>query len=337
MPAKEKEDMGKALRIILVRSFTYLSLLVIIVIVIYFLRRKSFQDSIPPGSKHMVAIVDGYAKYKAHIQGIREGLLFKGIYTVSYNDESSLENIKEDPVYVLGTERVKQALEKLSGHTIIGYAMIREKPCPNYTGVFSGSNWAGDLKIYQEILPGIKTIGVLYTESFPESREQVAALQAFAQNHQGLEIKAVSVSKDGKDLKEKLESLLGTEAAPAAGSPGGRSPGIDALLEIVQDKNIEAALPVISMSCLNRKIPFIGGGKLGAQMGALAALEYDPKRLGRQVAETIIYQIVKKKTPSAQIPILFPQPEIFINLSTSYKLGIQIPGEIQAKAREKYS
>jgi len=336
MPAKEKEDIGKALRIILVRSFTYLSLLVIIVFVIYFLRRKSFQESIPPGSKHMVAIVDGFLKYKAHIQGIREGLLFKGIYTVSYG-ESSLENIKEDTVYVLGTERVKQALEKLPGHTIIGYAQFREKPSDNYAGVFSGSNWAEDLKIYQSILPGIKTIGVLYTGSFPESREQVDALQAFAKNHQGLEIKAVSISEDGKDLKEKLESLLDAGAHPATGAPGGGSLGIDALWEIVQDKNIEAALPIISMSCLNRKIPFIGGGKLGAQMGALASLEYDQKRLGRQVAETIIYQIVKNQKPSVQIPILFPQPEIFINLSTSYKLGIQVPEDIQAKAMEKYS
>jgi hypothetical protein len=344
MPAKEKEDIGKALRIILVRSFTYLSLLVIIVFVIYFLRRKPFQDSVPPGSKYTVAIVDGYSKYKAHIQGVREGLLFKGIHTVSY-DESSLENIKEDPVYVLGTERVKQALEKLSGRTVIGYAQFREKPSANYTGVFSGSDWAEDLKIYKSILPGIKTIGVLYTESIPESREQVNALKTFAQNHQDIEIKAVSISESGKDLEEKLDSLLDGGADPAArpglqgklGASGSGRPGIDALLEIVQDKNIEAALPIISMSCLNRKVPFIGGGKLGAQMGALAALEYDQRRLGRQVADTILYQIVKNKKPSAQIPILFPQPELFINISTSYKLGIQIPRDIQAKAMEKYS
>ncbi|MEW5801981.1 MAG: ABC transporter substrate binding protein [bacterium] len=318
---KEKEQIGKALRIILVRSFTYLSLLVIIVFVTYFLRRKPFQDTVPRGSKYMVAIVDGYSAYKAHIQGVREGLLFKGIHTVSYG-ASNLTDIKEDPVYVIGTERVKEALEKLPGHTIIGYARFREKPRPDYTGVFNGADWAEDLKLYKSILPGLKNIGVLYTESLPESTRQVEALQKFAQGQQNLAINAIPLSENGKDLKEKLESLLDK---------------VDAFLGIIQDKNIEAALPVISASCLQRKIPFIGGGKIGAQMGALAALEYDQKRLGRQVADNILYQIIVHKKDPAKIPILLPQPDIFINLSTSYRLGIRFPEDIQSKAMEKYS
>lgn len=72
-------------------------------------------------------------------------------------------------------------------------------------------------------------------------------------------------------------------------------------------------------------------------MGALAALEYDQKRIGRQVADNIIYQIIRQNKTPAQIPILLPRPDIFVNLSTSYRLGIQLPKDIQAKAAEKYS
>ncbi|MEW6381840.1 MAG: ABC transporter substrate binding protein [bacterium] len=321
MQSKEKEDIGEALQVILVRSFTYLSLLVIIVIIIYFVRRKPFQDPVPPGARGMVAIVDGYAEYKAHIQGLREGLLFKGIHTIFYQ-ESSLGEIKEDPVYVIGTEKVKRVLEKLPGRTIIGYAQFQEKPAANYTGVFSGFDWSESMKLYTSILPGLKTIGVLYSESIPGSREQVEALQNFARTSQGLEIKPLPIPENGRELPEKLDFLLDK---------------IDALLGVVQDKNVEAALPVITSSCLNRRLPFIGGGKIGAQMGALAALEYDQKRLGRQVADNIIYQIIKQNKTPAQIPILLPRPDIFINLSTSYRLGIQLPKDIQAKAAEKYS
>jgi|GEM_PF-3400474 len=323
MQSKEKENLGRALQIILARSFTYLSLLVIIIFIIYFVRRKPFQDSIPAGVRDIVAIVDGYSEYKAHIQGVREGLLFKGIHTIFY-EESKLGEIKENPVYVIGTEKVKRVLEKLPGRTIIGYAQFQEKPADNYTGVFSGFDWAEGIKFYRRILPGLKRVGVIYSETIPWSREQFETLQSFvsSQPELDIEITPLPIPKNGRELQEKLDSLLNT---------------VDALLGVVQDKNIEAALPIIISSCLNHKRPFIGGGKTGAQMGALAALEYDQKRLGRQVADTIISQIIRQHKTPAQIPILIPQPQIFINLSTSYKLGIQLPKDIKDQAAEKYS
>jgi len=316
----EKMDIRQVLRIILIRSITYLSLLVIIIFAILYLRQKDRYE-IPkgaePNSKNVIAIVNGYSGHKTHIKGLRDGLLFKGINfpCVEY---ASIDEIKdENLIYIFGADKVESALKKFPERTIIGYAGIREKPLANYTGIFSGFDWTKNLELYRTILPEIKTIGLLYTLSQPESREQVEFLQRAAKDYPALHIEALPVADNGSDLKEKLHFLLDNA---------------DAVLGIIHDKNIEASLSVISASCLNRQIPFIGGGKAGAQMGALVALEYNQELLGRKIAE-IISQIIKSSEPP---PIFFPQPEIFINISTSYKLNIAFPPAIQLKAKEKY-
>lgn len=315
----EKMDISKVLRIILIRSITYLSLLVIIIFAILYFRDRPIE--IPKGSepnpKNIIAIVNGYSRHKTHIKGLRDGLLFKGI-NFPCIEYTSIDEIKdEDLMYIFGADKVKSALKKFPERTIIGYARIREKPSANYSGIFSGFDWRKNLKLYRTILPEIKTIGLLYTLNLPESRKQVESLQEAAKDYPTLHIEALPVAENGRDLKKKLNSLLDNA---------------DAILGLVHDKNIEASLSVISASCLNRKIPFIGGGKAGAQMGALVALEYNQELLGRKVAE-IISQIIKS---SENPPIFFPQPEIFINISTSYKLNIIFPPDIRLKAKEKY-
>jgi len=70
-------------------------------------------------------------------------------------------------------------------------------------------------------------------------------------------------------------------------------------------------------------------------MGALIALEYNQELLGREASE-IIRRLVKEHHEPGQIPIILPHPEIFINLSTSYKLGLQFPPHIQSSAKEKF-
>ena len=314
-------DIRQVLRIILIRSITYLSLLVIIIFSILYLRQKDKYE-IPKGSepspKKMIAIVNGYSGHKTHIKGLRDGLLFKGINfpCVEY---TSIDEIKdEDLMYIFGADKVESALKKFPERTIIGYARIREKPSANYTGIFSGFDWTKNLTLYRTILPEIKTIGLLYTPSLLKSREQLNSLQEAAKDYPNLHIEALPVAENGRDLKKKLNLLLDNN--------------VDAFLGLVYDKNIGASLSVISTSCLNRKIPFIGGGKIGAQMGALVALEYNQELLGRKVAE-IFSKIIK----SSEIPpIFFPEPEIFINISTSYKLNIIFPPDIQLKAKEKY-
>ncbi len=324
MKPKEKMDISKVLRIIFIRSFTYLSLLVIVIFVILYLKNAN-RPYEPTGaeskSKKAIAIFDGRSAYKEHIKGLRDGLLYKGL-NVPCIEYVSLEDIPEkDFLYIFGTEKVKLALESFPDRQIVGYAGFNEKPSPHYTGIFSGFDWKQTIKLYQTVLPQLKTLGILYTKEIIKSKEQYQAIEKVIMNEPTLEIKSYILSQEGKDLKEKLELLL--------------SDNIDAFLGIIQDKNIEKGLSVISASCLNHKIPFLGGGKKGAQMGSLISLEYNQELLGRKAAEIIFGLIKEQKTPD-QIPINFPKPDIFINLSTSYKLNIHFPPTIHNQAKEKY-
>jgi ABC-type uncharacterized transport system substrate-binding protein len=325
MKSKGKMDISRVLRIILVRSLTYLSLLVIVVFFILYLRKANRPSDVPLGSdaqsQKMIAIIDGRLEHKDHIKGLRDGLLYKGINVpcIAY---SSLDDISEESFiyYVFGKEKVIQALQRFPESWVVGYAGIHQNISPSYTGIFSEFDWAWCFSKYREVLPQIRTVGLLYTESNQESREQIEAIQRFAENDPHFVILPVSISQDGGDLKEKLNSLIAET---------------DVFLGILQDKNIEDALSIISSQCLSLKKPFIGGGRKGAQMGALIALEYNQELLGRKASE-IIRLLVKEHKEPGQISITFPQPEVFINLSTSYKLGLQFPPHIQNSAKEKF-
>ena len=123
-------DISRVLRIIFIRSLTYLSLLVIIIFIILYLKqanRHEVPKGAEPHSKNMIAIVDGHSEHKEHIKGLRDGLLYKGI-NFPCLEYKSIDEIKdENLIFIFGADKVKLALKKFPERTIIGYARIREK------------------------------------------------------------------------------------------------------------------------------------------------------------------------------------------------------------------
>lgn len=320
---KEKRDISEALRIILVRSFTYLSLLVIIIFILSSLKRANQPNDpqkSPSQAGQVIAIINGHGEHKQHLKGLRDGLLYSGI-NIPCLEYSSLAEINEqDILYLIGTDKVNEALKRFPHREIIGCAVFQEKPSEHYTGIFCGKDWVEVLKIYREVLPQFTTIGLLYAEDSPESLRQYEALQKIVKNEANLQIKTLPFSLKEKNLTLKLNAFLDT---------------IDVFWGLPDDKNTEKLWATIAEICLSRKIPFIGGGKKAAQMGSLIALEYNQELLGRKAAE-ILVEVIKKNTPCVQIPILIPHPEIFVNLSTAYKLNIVFPQHILQQAKEKY-
>ena len=243
--------------------------------------------------------------------------LWNSVNYVLYN---SLDEVKDENIlYVLGIDKVRSALQRFPDRKIIGYASLQERPSMNYTGVFSGPDWIECLKVYREFLPGMRRIGVLYTLGHSDLEGQVEALQKFAEGDPDIEVKILSVAQNDGDLEGKLDSLSGEN--------------IDTLLVLGQDKNIHEALPLLSEYCLKRKIFFIGGGKAGAREGALISLDFDQDRVGRE-ATRIIARIIKDNKNPDQIPIAFPQPDIFINVASFYTLNLQLSPALRKKAKE---
>ncbi|MGA1874216.1 MAG: ABC transporter substrate-binding protein [bacterium] len=325
MGSEERLDINRVFRIISFRSLIYISLLVFLLalIKIYLDNQPKPKGSNPQGVSrtYRLAMVNNSPEFKRHITGFQSGMtsLWNSINYVLYN---SLDEVKdEDILYVLGRDNVRLALQKFPDRKIIGYAGFQEKPSRNYTGVFSGPDWIECLNVYREFLPGIRRIGVLYTPGDPDLEDQVEALQKLAEGDPDLEITILSVPQNDGDLPGKLDSLSGEN--------------IDTFLALCQDKNIQQALPVISEYCLKNRIFLVGGGKAGAREGALISVDFDQERVGRE-ATRIIAQIVKDNKNPDQIPITFPQPDIFINVASFYKLNLQVPPALRKKAKEVF-
>jgi ABC-type uncharacterized transport system substrate-binding protein len=199
---------------------------------------------------------------------------------------------------------------------ISGFVESLAHPGRNITGASLDIPADIQFKYFKKIIPEMSKIGVLYTSN---TASLIPSSMVVAEN-MGMELVPIKID-DIKELPQALDSL------------GKTVQGIWS----VADPNLFSpqSTKFILLNCLRKGIPFMGFSRYVVESGALFALDFDYKAIGRQ-AGVIANKIMEGHDPG---DISVTNPDIIwfhYNEKTAEHLNLTLPDELVAVAKEVY-
>ena len=183
----------------------------------------------------------------------------------------------------------------------------REHPGGNVTGTSDQSSDAisTQINLIKKVLPKAKTIGILYTQSEPNSVVQKDEAKRF------LEEKGFSVVEktilDSNNVKAAAESLMAE---------------VD-MVFVPTDNIISSTMETVKQVSIKHKVPVFGGSTEMIAVGGLYNYGTNYEELGRQTARMLI-RVLKGEKPE-NIAVELPEKlELHTNKEMADALGIDI-------------
>ena len=197
-----------------------------------------------------------------------------------------------------------------------GFVESTARPGRNITGASIDVPIDVQFRYFKKIVPNLKRVGVLDTDSTASLIPTAAAVA------EGLNLKLVPVKvSDTKELPQALDSL----AAVVEG------------IWSLADPNLfdPRSTRYILLNTARKGIPFMGFSRHVVASGALFALDFDYKAVGRQAGE-IVNRIIKGEEPQ-DIKVTSADVIWFhYNEKTAKHIEVTIPEELAAVAKEVY-
>jgi len=202
----------------------------------------------------------------------------------------------------------------VSNPVAAGIVESMENPVNNVTGVSDVLQVEEQINLIKELLPEVKTLGVLYNIGEINSVYQVEALKTAAEAS-GYRLVSATVT-NVSDVNLALESLLNR---------------IDCLVNVL-DNTVVSAMASIADRCAQRNIPIIGSEEEQVGEGALASNGFDYVGVGRQSAAMAAKILDGVK--ACDIPCeLAKDTQIVINRQVVDALDIKVPSGIETTAK----
>jgi len=233
-----------------------------------------------------------------------------------------------DMIYAIATPPL-QAAAALTDDIPIVFAGIRdpieaevvdsfERPGANITGT---SHWipvSEQIKLVQEIMPGVTRIGVLYNSGEVNSVIQVDEAREWAEG-------------EGITLVERTVTSTG-EVLQAAESLAGQVP----VMFIPTDSTVVAAFESVLVVAERYKIPVIAADMSTAERGAAAAYGADFIQLGRQAGDIALRILFEGADPATTPVEIQAEQDLAVNVDAAERMGLTIPEDVLDRARYKY-
>lgn len=295
-----------------------------------------------PQKKNYTVAITQYADtvvLNAAYLGIMEGLKEKGynegknlkiIYMNAYADSNAADKIAEDFVKLkpdliisISTPSTKavvkanqQAQIPLVFSTVTDPVFANIVPSlahtgGHVTGVYDLPPVGEQAVLIQELLPSLKTIGVVYNPNEVNAVRMFEQFKQLATSFKILTAKATSV----KAVEGAVNSLVGK---------------VDAFY-IMQDNTVQSASDTVLKISMDNRIPVFASDHGLVEQGALAAIsdnQYDVGYLAGRMAASVL----DGKDPGQMDVVRISFSSLYINLETAKKLNITIPEKLKNKA-----
>jgi putative tryptophan/tyrosine transport system substrate-binding protein len=198
-----------------------------------------------------------------------------------------------------------------------GLVKNAQAPEANVTGVSDMLPVQPHLDLIKQIVPNVKTIGLLYNSGETNSVTLVAKEKTAAEA-MGLKVVEATAASSSEVLAA-AQSLVGRVEA----------------ISVLTDNTVVSALESVVKVCQENKIPLIAGDTDSVKRGAVAAYAFDYYDHGMQAGKVAVK--VLQGTPIAQIPVEYAQNlQLAINTAAATAMGVTIPDDLIAKAQIKY-
>ena len=174
----------------------------------------------------------------------------------------------------------------------------------NVTGTSDMAPTASQLKMFKEIDPSIKTIGILYNTSESNSEIQIEEVKSLAPT-EGLEVVTMGVSSVN-ELPQAIDSLLSK---------------VDAIYNL-SDNLIASSVELVSKKLIDGKIISVSAEETQVKGGILITNGLSYYELGKQTAKMAKEILVDKKEVSS-IPVGLAEKTVTtVNEKTLEELGL---------------
>ncbi len=170
------------------------------------------------------------------------------------------------------------------------------------------------IELITELLPNVKTIGVVANPGEDNSRTLVELVRKFAPEY-GLKVYVASANNTGQ-VFQATQFLVNRVDAIYAPTDNTVAAAIESLISVAND----------------RSIPVISAETSQVEAGALAAAGFNYYDVGYQSGELVV-KILKGTSPGDLASSTVQKTELFLNAKQADALGITIPADKLASAK----
>lgn len=192
-------------------------------------------------------------------------------------------------------------------------------PVGEITGTSDKLPVTKQLQMIRAILPGAKTIGILFTTSEVNSLSAIEEYKAAAPEY-GFEIIDTGISTTS-DVPLAADSLLEK---------------VDCVTNLT-DNTVVASLPVILDKAAKKNIPVFGSEIEQVRIGCLAAMGLDYIELGKQTGKMAAAVLKGQHKASEMNFQVIEEAAFYGNTKVAENLGITIPDELKESAKELFT
>lgn len=263
-------------------------------------------------------------------KGFEEGKNLKIDYQNAQGDMAIAKTIsdqfvtsKVDMIFAIATSSLQASYNATKDIPIVftavtdpidaGVANSWESSGTNVIGTSDMVSMEEQLDLLTELVPDIKTLGVIYNSSEANSLAQVQELKKEAEKR-NIDIKEISVTTVN-EINQNLSAALGS---------------IDALYAPT-DNTVASAYDLVGNLCINKNIPILCGEEAGVSKGGLCSIGIDYFKLGKEAGYKAA-EILNGKAPSDIEISTLSDMSITINTDVVEKLNITVPDDINSKA-----
>jgi putative tryptophan/tyrosine transport system substrate-binding protein len=184
----------------------------------------------------------------------------------------------------------------------------------NVTGVYNINPIPEILDVAQEMLPGLKTVGIIYN---PGEDNSVADAKVMKEEAAARGIDVVERTADNSNnVQTAAQSIVGK---------------VETII-LIQDTTVATAQAVVNKVARAEKIPVLAIDAILVEEGAVAGLGRDARDTGRQMAVKVIEILEGKKAGEIPLEPVLPA-SLVVNEEAARLTGFTIPSEVLARAK----
>lgn len=193
-----------------------------------------------------------------------------------------------------------------------------EAPGTNVTGTNDMTPIQEQMDLLLQVVPDAKVIGTIYTSSEVNSQVQIEMLKEYAAAHD-LQIEEATIT-NVNDIQQAAQSIVDK---------------VDAIY-LVTDNNIASAMPQVVGITDEAGLVTVCGATSMVEDGGTLTKGISFYQIGYE-AGIMAAKILKGEAEPATMPVQSPNPEdleLIINMDAVNAIGIEIPADILANARQ---
>ena len=283
----------------------------------------------PPVRAADVAILlsGDMSAYSACLQSCKDALpgseVFETTVTESDHHPALLASLtKQNPRVVLGIgAKATKLAQNLENAPPLVYAMVFNPyelgmVAPNAAGVAMISSPESQLKTIQELIPHLKSVGVIY-----DAEKSMRFIEEGRRSARELRVAWVEeIVTSSQEISQSLKKII---------------PKIDCLW-LLPDTTVVSrdTFQYIIHLTLERSVPVFSFSEGFVKAGAFAALAPDYESIGKESAR-LISRVLQGELHSGA-SLTYPGGSLYLNLHTAEALKMNIPESIRRRAKQLY-